>query len=104
MPKSKSRKKRHSSQFSRQEQRYSRNVKENTAWMYSALAVALHRRYGFGQKRIVDVLTDIQNLFIENQDDIFKIVKMANQETGLLLMSDQTAKELGIDLERGTRI
>lgn len=72
--------------------------------MYSALAVALHRRYGFGQKRIVDVLTDIQNLFIENQDDIFKIVKMANQETGLLLMSDQTAKELGIDLERGTRI
>ena len=104
MPKSKKRNKRHSSQFSRQEQRYSRNVKENTAWMYSALAVALHRRYGFGQKRIVDVLTDIQNLFIENQDDIFEIVKMANQETGLLLMSDQTAKELGIDLERGTRI
>lgn len=104
MPKSKKRNKRHSSQFLRQEQRYSRNVKENTAWMYSALAVALHRRYGFGQKRIVDVLTDIQNLFIENQDDIFEIVKMANQETGLLLMSDQTAKELGIDLERGTRI
>lgn len=72
--------------------------------MYSALAVALHRRYGFGQKRIMNVLTDMQNLFIENQDDIFKIVKMANQETGLLLMSDQTAKELGIDLERGTRI
>ena len=104
MPKSKSRKKRHSSQFIRQEQRYIRNVKENTAWMYSALAVALHRRYGFGQKRIMDVLTDMQNLFIENRNDIFEIVKMANQETGLLLMSDQTAKELGIDLERGTRI
>lgn len=104
MPKSKSRNKRHSSQFTRQEQRYSRNVKENTTWLYSALAVALHRRYGFGQKRITDVLTDIQNLFIENRDDIFEIVKMAHQETGLLLMSDQTAKELGIDLEGKVKI
>ena len=104
MPKSKSRNKRHSSQFSRQEQRYSRNVKENTTWLYSALAVALHRRYGFGQKRITDVLTDIQNLFVENRDDIFEIVKMAHQETGLLLMSDQTAKELGIDLEGRMKI
>ena len=104
MPKSKSRNKRHSNQFSRQEQRFSRNVKENTTWMYSALAVALHRRYGFGQKRIMDVLTDIQNLFIENRDDIFEIVKMAHQETGLLLMSDQTAKELGIDMEGKVKI
>lgn len=104
MPKSKSRNKRHSSQFSRQEQRYSRNVKENVTWVYSALAVALHRRYGFGQKRITDVLTDIQNLFVENRDDIFEIVKMAHQETGLLLMSDQTAKELGIDLEGRMKI
>lgn len=104
MPKSKHRNKRHGSQFSRQEQRYSRNVKENTTWLYSALAVALHRRYGFGQKRIMDVLTDIQNLFIENRDDIFEIIKMANQETGLLLMSDQTAKELGIDLEGKVKI
>lgn len=104
MPKSKSRNKRHSSQFTRQEQRYSRNVKENTTWLYSALAVALHRRYGFGQKRIMDVLTDMQNLFVDNRDDIFEIVKMAHQETGLLLMSDQTAKELGIDLEGRMKI
>jgi hypothetical protein len=52
----------------------------------------------------MDVLTDMQNLFIENRDDIFEIVKMANQETGLLLMSDQTAKELGIDLEGKVKI
>jgi len=104
MPKSKHRNKRHSSQFQRQEQRYSRNVKENTAWVYSALAVALHRRYRFGQKRIMDVLTDMQNLFIENQDDIFEIVKMAHKETGLLLMSETTAKELGIDLEGKVKI
>ena len=104
MPKSKSRKKRHSSQFSRQEQRYSRNVKENVAWIYSAMAIALHKRYGFGQKRITDVLTDVQNIFVQNQNDIAGIVRTAYQETGLLLMSETTAKELGIDLEGKVKI
>ena len=104
MPRSKSRKKRHSSQFSRQEQRYSRNVKENVAWIYSAMAIALHKRYGFGQKRITDVLTDVQNIFVQNQNDIAGIVRTAYQETGLLLMSETTAKELGIDLEGKVKI
>ena len=98
MPKSKKRNKRHSSQFTRQEQRFSRNVKENVTWVYSALAVVLHRRYGFGQKRITDVLTDVQNIFVQNQNDIAGIVRTAYQETGLILMSEATAKELGINL------
>ena len=102
MPKSKSRKKRHSSQFSRQEQRYSRNVKENVSWIYSGLAVVLHKRYGFSSKRIMDVLTDLQNLFVEK--DIKEIVGQAYRDTGLLLMSEQTAKEMGIDLESEVKI
>ena len=102
MPKSKSRKKRHSSQFSRQEQRYSRNVKENVSWIYSGLAVVLHKRYGFGSKRIMDVLTDLQNLFVEKETK--EIVRQAYRDTGLLLMSEQTAKELGIDLESEVKI
>lgn len=102
MPKSKSRKKRHSSQFSRQEQRYSRNVKENVSWIYSGLAVVLHKRYGFGSKRIMDVLTDLQNIFVEK--DTKEIVRQAYKDTGLLLMSEQTAKELGIDLESEVKI
>lgn len=104
MPKSKSRKKHHSSQFSRQEQRYSRNVKENVAWIYSAMAIALHKRYGFGQKRITDVLTDVQNIFVQNRNNVADIVRQAYQETGLLLMSDVTAKELGINLESEVKI
>lgn len=104
MPKSKSRKKRHSSQFARQEQRYSRNVKESTTWIYSALAVVLHRRYGFGQKRITDVLTDVQNIFVQNQSNVADIVRKAYQETGLLLMSETTAKELGVNLEIEVKI
>ena len=104
MPKSKKRGKRHNTSFARQEQRYSRNIKENTTWIYSALAVALHRRYGFGQKRITNVLTDIQNLFIENRENVFEIVKQAHEETGLLLMSEATAKELGIKIESEVRI
>lgn len=104
MPKSKSRNKRHNSQFAKQEQRYSRNVKENTTWIYSALAVVLHRRYGFGQKRITDVLTDIQNLFVDNRENVFEIVKQAHKETGLLLMSETTAKELGIKIESEVQI
>lgn len=104
MPKSKSRNKRHSSQFSRQEQRYSRNVKENTSWIFSALAVVLHKRYGFGKKRITDVLTDVQGLFHEHQGDVVQIVRLASEETGLVLISEQTARELGVDLENETRV
>ncbi len=100
MPKSKSRRnKRHSNQFSKQEQRYSRNAKNSVAWVYSALAIALHRRHKFGQKRIVDILTDMQNVFIENGHSIPAIVRQAYQETGLVLMSEETAKELGIKLD-----
>ena len=97
MPKSKKREKRHNTSFARQEQRYSRNVKENVSWIYSGLAVVLHKRYGFGSKRIMDVLTDLQNLFVEKNTK--EIVRQAYRDTGLLLMSEQTAKELGIDLE-----
>jgi hypothetical protein len=102
MPKSKKRGKRHNTSFARQEQRYSRNVKENVSWIYSGLAVVLHKRYGFGSKRIMDVLTDLQNLFVEK--DIKEIVRQAYKDTGLLLMSEQTAKELGIDLESEVKI
>lgn len=102
MPKSKNRGKRHNTSFARQEQRYSRNVKENVSWIYSGLAVVLHKRYGFGSKRIMDVLTDLQNLFVEK--DIKEIVRQAYKDTGLLLMSEQTAKELGIDLESEVKI
>ena len=102
MPKSKKRGKRHNTSFSRQEQRYSRNVKENVSWIYSGLAVVLHKRYGFGSKRIMDVLTDLQDLFAEKETK--EIVKQAYRETGLLLMSEQTARELGIDLESEVKI
>lgn len=102
MPKSKKRGKRHNTSFARQEQRYSRNVKENVSWIYSGLAVVLHKRYGFGSKRIMDVLTDPQNLFVEK--DTKEIVRQAYKDTGLLLMSEQTAKELGIDLESEVKI
>lgn len=102
MPKSKKRGKRHNTSFARQEQRYSRNVKENVSWIYSGLAVVLHKRYGFGSKRIMDVLTDLQNLFVEK--NINEIVRQAYKDTGLLLMSEQTAKELGIDLESEVKI
>ena len=104
MPKSKKRGKRHNTSFARQEQRYSRNVKENVSWIYSGLAVVLHRRYGFGSKRIMDVLTDLQNLFYDNHEDITAIVRQAYKETGLLLMSEQTARELSIDLEGEVKI
>ena len=102
MPKSKKRGKRHNTSFARQEQRYSRKVKENVSWIYSGLAVVLHKRYGFGSKRIMDVLTDLQNLFVEKETK--EIVRQAYCDTGLLLMSEQTAKELGIDLESEVKI
>ncbi len=102
MPKSKKRGKRHNTSFARQEQRYSRNVKENVTWLYAGLAIVLHNRYGFGEKRIMNVLNDLQNLFEHN--DVTAIVRQAYQETGLLLMSEQTAKELNINLEQEVKI
>ena len=102
MPKSKSRGKRHNSQFKRQEQRHSRNIKESVAWMYAALAVVLHARHGFGKKRIMQVLTDMQALF--ESGDTAAIVRRAYRETGLVLMSETTAKELEIDIENEVKL
>lgn len=102
MPKSKKRNKRHTSDFARQEARFSRNVKENVSWIYAALAISLHKRHKFGQKRITDILTDIQNIF--TQMSTAEIVRQAYKDTGLLLMSEATAKELGIDLEKEVKI
>ena len=50
----------------------------------------------------MDVLTDLQNLFVEKNTK--EIVRQAYKDTGLLLMSEQTAKELGIDLESEVKI
>lgn len=104
IPKSKSRNKRHSNQFSRQEQRYSRNAKNSVAWVYSALAIALHRRHKFGQKRIVDVLADMQDIFTKNEHNVAAIVRQAYQETGLVLISEATAMELGINIETEIKV
>ena len=49
-------------------------------------------------------MTDVQNIFVQNQNDIAGIVRTAYQETGLILMSETTAKELGIDLEGKVKI
>ncbi|MCD7724308.1 MAG: hypothetical protein LUI12_01925 [Clostridiales bacterium] len=60
---------------------------EITPQIYAAIALALHRKYGFGYKRINDVFVESQNIwteFTENGDDM---IKLCEEETGINILS-----------------
>lgn len=59
---------------------------EATDWLYGSFALALHRKYGFGSKRIAalfDMLQDIKNELIAEGIDHEKIWDMVRDEIGL---------------------
>lgn len=97
MPKSKKRNKHHSTPYIHQERRYKRNLEEVIPLIYAAIAISLHRRYGFGFHRISTVIADSQKLFTESRNlRMEEVMQRCYEETGIDIMSETTAKECGI--------
>ena len=66
-----------------QMKRLQRNINNITPEVYAGIALALHRRYGWGYKRINDLFTESQYIWFECVDLGTNMVKMCYDETGI---------------------
>lgn len=62
--------------------------------IYAAIAIALHRTYGFGHKRINDIFVESQHIWESYSGDATGIVKQCEKETGVIVCSPEEAQRL----------
>ena len=73
-----------------------KQINQITPKVYAALAIALHREYGWGYTRILRVFTASQDIWDESNERGIDMIKMCEEETGITLMDKKTVeKELG---------
>ena len=73
-----------------------KQINQITHKVYAALAIALHREYGWGYTRILRTFTASQDIWDESNERGIDMIKMCEEETGITLMDKKTAeKELG---------
>ena len=73
-----------------------KQINQITPKVYAALAIALHREYGWGYTRILRTFTASQDIWDESNERRIDMIKMCEEETGITLMDKKTAeKELG---------
>ena len=73
-----------------------KQINQITPKVYAALAIALHREYGWGYTRILRTFTASQDIWDESNEQGIDMIKMCEEETGITLMDKKTAeKELG---------
>lgn len=73
-----------------------KQINQITPEVYAALALALHREYGWGYIRIAKVFAASQDIWDESNERGIDMIKMCEEETGITLMYKKTAeKELG---------
>ena len=58
-----------------------KKIKDVTPSIYAALALALHRKYGWGYKRINDLFMESERIWIECADNCTDMIKMCYEET-----------------------
>lgn len=62
--------------------------------IYAAIAIALHRTYGFGYKRINDIFVESQHIWEDYAGDGAGMVKKCEEETGVTVCSPEEAQRL----------
>ena len=73
-----------------------KQINQITPKVYAALAIALHREYGWGYTRILRTFTASQDIWDESNERGIDMIKMCEEETGITLTDKKTAeKELG---------
>lgn len=60
-----------------------RKIEEITPEIYAGLALALHRKYGWGYQRINDLFLESQNIWNECVQSGLNMPLMCYQETGI---------------------
>lgn len=62
-------------------------IKSITPQVYACIALALHRKYGWGFKRINDLFAESQNIWGECVDSDLNMIQMCEEETGIDVQS-----------------
>lgn len=62
--------------------------------IYAAIAIALHRTYGFGHKRINDVFVESQRIWENYSGDAAGMIKKCEEETGMIVCTPEEAERL----------
>ena len=60
-----------------------RQCREITPSVYASIAIALHRKHGWGFKRISDLFAESQDVWNECIQGDISMVKMCEKETGI---------------------
>lgn len=60
-----------------------RKIEQITPQVYACLALALHRRHGWGFKRINDIFIDSQEIWEECLSKNINMIQMCEEETGI---------------------
>ena len=60
-----------------------KKIQQITPEVYAGIALALHRKYGWGYKRINDLFLESQNIWNECVNSGINMVEMCEEETGI---------------------
>ena len=63
--------------------RVQREIDNTTPNIYAAIALSLHRKHGWGYKRINDLFVESQKIWYESNDKNIDMAKMCFDETGI---------------------
>lgn len=74
------------------EKRLRSNIEKITPEVYAGIALALHRKYGWGYKRINDLFTESQSIWMECNEKGIKMVEMCEEETGISVVRKVSEK------------
>jgi len=64
-----------------------------TPYVYAGVALALHRKYGWGYTRINNVFVESQRLWEEDKEDM---LQRCEDETGIRLITENQARKEGL--------
>lgn len=70
-------------EYAKQQARLREQIKQITPEVYSGIALALHRKYGWGYKRINDLFVESQIIWEECVQSDINMVQMCEKETGI---------------------
>ena len=65
-----------------------------TPKVYASVALALHRKYGWGYQRINDLFVVSQHIWNECVDTGADMIEMCEEETGITVANTVTGKEM----------
>ena len=65
-----------------------KKIQQITPEVYAGIALALHRKYGWGYKRINDLFSESQTIWNECVNSNINMVEMCERETGIELRKE----------------